>query len=81
MIESRKRKKAIQAVHDLIVEARNLAWKNFPNKELAEFLDGVEYLPALIIEEKDNTDLFEKFLKDFCINHNCLSVFYRYENR
>jgi len=48
MIESKKQKKAIQAIQDLIIEARNLAYQNFPNKDLAEFLDGVEYLPALI---------------------------------
>jgi len=48
---------------------------------LAEFLDGIEYFPALIVEEKDNTELFEKFLKDFCICHNCISIINRYESR
>ncbi len=81
MVENRKQKKAIQAIQDLIIEARNLAHKNSPAKELAEFLDGVEYLPALIIEEKDNTDLFEKFLKDFCTCNNCMNVVNRYESR
>jgi len=81
MIESKKQKKAIQATQDLIIEARNLAYQNFPNKDLAEFLDGVEYFPALIVEEKDNTELFEIFLKDFCIRHNCMSILNRYENR
>ena len=81
MIEDRKQKKAIQAIQDLIIEARSLAYQNFPNKKLAEFLDGIEYLPALIIEEKDNTDLFERFLKDFCVCNNCLNVINRYESR
>jgi hypothetical protein len=81
MIEGRKQKKAIQAVQDLIIEARNLSYQNNLCKDLAEFLDGVEYFPALIVEETDNTGLFEKSLKEFCISNNCMNVLNRYESR
>ena len=81
MIESKKQKKAIQAIQDLIIEVRNLAYQNYPSKDLAEFLDGVEYLPALIVEENDRTELFEIFLTDLCVRNNCMSVVNRYESR
>ena len=81
MIESKKQKKAIQAIQDMIIEARSLAYQNFPNKDLSEFLDEIEYFPALIVEEKDNTELLEKSLKDFCIRHNCMNILNRYESR
>ncbi len=50
MIERNKNKKALQAIQDLIIEARSKAYQNIESKDLAEFLDGLEYLPALVIE-------------------------------
>jgi hypothetical protein len=33
---------------------------------IAEFLDKVEYFPALMPEEKDRMDFFEKYLIEVC---------------
>ncbi|WP_224994346.1 hypothetical protein [Cesiribacter sp. SM1] len=81
MIEERKLNKAIQAIQDLIIEARKLAYQEIPGKELAEFLDGLEYLPALIVEGGDSTNLFESYLEEFCNRNNCLSVLNKYKIR
>lgn len=81
MIESNKQKKAIQAIQDLIIEARSLAYNKADHLRLAEFLDSIEYLPGLIIEEKDNTGLFEQYLNDLCSENNCMNVVNRYNTR
>lgn len=81
MIENQKQKKAIQAIQDLIVKARNFSCQNMSYERLAEFLDDLEYLPSLIVEDKDNTTLFEDYLRDICDRNCCMDVFIRYEKR
>lgn len=81
MIAENKLKKALQAIQDLIIEARILAYENISNKDIAEFLDSIEYLPALIIEEKDRTQLFENYLYSIFNTHNCLNVIKKYRRR
>ena len=80
MIKEDKNKKALKAIQDLIIEAGTMAYKNVSSKDLAEFLDDLEYLPALIIEG-DNTELFENYLKEFCSKRNCIHVLNRYKMR
>lgn len=81
MIENQKQRKAIQAIQELIVKARNYSYQNMPYERLAVFLDDLEYLPSLIVEDKDNTILFEDNLRDICDRNCCMDVFIRYEKR
>ena len=81
MIESGKQIKAIQAIQDLIIEARSLAYNKTEHIHLAEFLDSIEYLPGLIVEEKDNTALFEQYLNNLYSENNCMNVVNRYNKR
>lgn len=79
MIATNKHSKAIQAVQDLIIEARSLAYQKIPGEKLAEFLDGVEYLPALFLEKEDRTELFENYLEEFCNRYNCSGILNKYK--
>ena len=54
---------AIKVIEQLISLARFYSLKERNSRELAEFLDGVSYLPQLLIDEKERT---EDFLK--CLN-------------
>lgn len=78
MIKEEKLSKSLSALQDLIIRARNLAYQNHPSKKLAELLDGIEYLPALIIEEEDQTELFEHFLEELCIQYNFPEILNKY---
>jgi hypothetical protein len=71
--------KAILAIQDLIIRARNLAYQNHSHKDLAEFLDALEYLPGLMLENMDNSDLFEKFLEDLCSRYNYPEIINKYK--
>jgi hypothetical protein len=58
-------KKALKAVHDLICHGKKLVFDGAAGQTLAKFLDDLEYLPALMLEKSDRTDIFEDFLKKF----------------
>lgn len=78
MIAEIKRKKAIKAIHSLIIEARSLGYKSASSKDIADFLDGIEYLPTLMLEERDTTLIFEEHLKLFCFQYGCFHVINEY---
>lgn len=80
MIHKEKEAKALQAIQDLLIEARGLAYENVPSHILAELLDGIEYLPALLIEEKDDTLFFEEFLENLCIRNNFRFIIDKYKS-
>ena len=81
MIDKNKNNKALQAIQDLIIEARSKAYQNIESKDLGDFLDGLEYLPALVIEDGDNTELFENYLEELCKRNDCINVLNRYKTR
>ena len=76
MIHIDKQSKAMEAIHDLIIMARMLTQNN-PDK-LFDFLDRLEYLPALILEERENTAFFEQFLQELCEQYDCQHIFNKY---
>lgn len=79
MVQPEKLNSAILAIQDLVIRARNFAYQNYPHEQLAAFLDGIEYLPALILEKENRTDLFESFLEDLCSHYDVPEVFNRYK--
>ncbi len=81
MIENNKNNKAIQAIQDLIIEARSMASHNVASNDLVEFLDHLEYFPALVVEDNDRTEMFEDYLREVCRNNDCIHVFNRYKMR
>lgn len=72
MIATHKQKKAIQAIHDLMIEARVFAAEERSHEQLFRFFDHLEYLPALMLEEKDQTIFFEEYLEGICLEFNCM---------
>lgn len=80
MIQPEKLNSAILAIQDLIIRARSFAYQNYPNEKLAEFLDGIEYLPGLILEKEDRTDSFEQYLEGLCNDYGIPEVFNKYVN-
>ena len=78
MVKQEKLNSAILAIQDLIIHARSFAYQNYSHEKLADILDGIEYLPALILEKDDKTDLFEDFLKELCTRYDVLEVFNKY---
>ncbi|OQP47722.1 hypothetical protein [Niastella populi] len=79
MIKVEKEKKALKAIHDLICHGRKLAYEGTASKILAEFMDDLEYLPALMLQESDTTDLFEEYLKGTCKQFDCDYIATLYE--
>jgi len=79
MLKQEKLNSAILAIQDLVIRARNFAYQNYPNEKLAEFLDDIEYLPGLILEEEDRTELFEDYLEELCTQHGFSEVFTKYK--
>ena len=67
------------AIQDLIIQARNLAYQKYPSEKMAELLDEIEYLPALILEETDRTDFFEFYLEGICTEYGFSDVWSRYK--
>ena len=51
---------AVQAIHDLNVTARVWAYEGRPHAEIAELLDGIDYLTSLYLDSRgaDETDIF-----------------------
>ncbi len=78
MIDSNKLHSAIKAIQDLIIEARNLAYLNQPTEKIADLLDGVEYLPGLILLQEDKTEWFESYLEEICTKYNYPGIMIRY---
>jgi len=78
MVKEEKLNSAILAIQDLIIWARNLAYQKHPSEALAELLDEIEYLPALILEKEDRTDIFESYLKAICTEYGFPDVWNRY---
>jgi hypothetical protein len=79
MIKAEKERRALKAIHDLICHGRKLAYEGTTSKVLAEFMDNLEYLPALMLQESDTTDIFEEYLKGTCERYNCSYIAAAYE--
>ncbi len=78
MIQFENDKVAIKAIHDLLIKARYISYSSNDEK-LISFLDKLEYLPALILEERDNTDLFTDCLTDICNYYGYLDILEKFE--
>jgi len=81
MVDDKKLGDAILAIHDLIIRARIMAFEKVSNEVMFDFLDELEYLPALILENKrENTKRFEEYLEFICNRYNCPGILIKYKN-
>lgn len=79
MVSKEKEKIALKAIHNLLVQARWFSGSKHPHKKLFDFLDGVEYLPALMLQKENQTVHFESYLKGICKEHDCMWVWTHYQ--
>lgn len=70
--------KAIKAIHSLIIEVRIMVGNKEDNEQIFNILDELEYLPALLLENKDNTEVFNSYLKGICETYNLNHIYKRY---
>ena len=77
MVQREKTQKAILAIHNLIIRARMLVF-DFSKEQMFELLDEIEYLPALILIEENETILFENYLKNVCEKYKFTDILRRY---
>lgn len=63
MIKKEKHGGALLAINSILVLSRSLAYEGKSN-DLATILDIAEYLPMLILEPDDRTDVFREQLVD-----------------
>lgn len=80
MLVESKQIKGLKAIHDLLIIGRRLAFEGFKNDKIASFFDEIEYLPALILEQSDQTLMFEECLKAICEKYSCMDIIERYYN-
>lgn len=80
MIQDDKQNKAIKAIQDLIIQARIVAFNEhpYPDTPLLNFLNELEYLPALMLEETDQTFFFEDSLEEICQTYDCGYILNKY---
>ena len=63
MIISGKNRIALEALHQLIIRVKVRTGYKEPYEETFNLLDEIEYLPVLMLDEKDRTQEFEEYLK------------------
>ncbi|WON95078.1 hypothetical protein [Sphingobacterium sp. UGAL515B_05] len=81
MVDEKKLRDAILAIHDLIIRARLMAFEKVSNEVMFDFLDDLEYLPALILEDKrENTKRFEEYLESICNRYDYPGILIKYKN-
>ncbi|MEM1359275.1 MAG: hypothetical protein AAGF89_13790 [Bacteroidota bacterium] len=64
----------MKAIHSLIIELRRMTYHGVAgSNETIEFLDKLEYLQALIIEDEDHSSFFDSYLEGLCEKFNLSS--------
>ena len=71
----------LQALHNLLIYGKKLAFEGLKGKDLIEYFDYLEYLPYLMMAEEDKTDEFESYLKMICDKYNCLFIWNKFINK
>lgn len=79
MIKEEKLNKSIEVIHDLIIKTKIKAVNNESHEEIYNFLDDIEYLPQLILDEKDMTTIFKDELEKICEKYNFSSLLNKWE--
>lgn len=80
MINPIKEKKAIVVIHDLLIQLKIMSVNNKPHLEMYNFIDKLEYLPQLIIDDEDRTLIFDQCIEKLCEDHNLPLIIHRYKN-
>jgi hypothetical protein len=74
MIRDTKQKQALHAINAVLVQARTMAHERADYKDLAYVLDVAEYLPMLMLEERDATSDFRENLAGLAGKHQVFNL-------
>jgi hypothetical protein len=72
--------KALQALHRLLIQGRIMAFEGISSEQLAWFFDDIEYLPALMLEERNADERFSDYLEGTCRKFDCNHIFAQYRS-
>ncbi len=69
MIATDKERDAVAAMHAVLVTLRTMAHEKADHELMAKALDMAEYLPCLMLEDEDNTEIFHGTLQGLATLH------------
>lgn len=78
MINPLKFTRALEAIHGLIIESRIYVGEKKSYDSIFEFIDELEYLPTLILQDKDLTNEFNDYLLFICEKYKIMRIYNKY---
>jgi hypothetical protein len=80
MIDISKNRKAIEAIHNLLIELKIQIGNDSSKIDLMDLIDEIEYLPALMLQENtDTTQTFNDYLLSICEKYGYLRIMRKFE--
>ena len=80
MITPEKNRRAIKAIHNLMIRLKINIVQELPHRELYNLIDELEYLPILLLNKEDRTKEFEEYLKKICSQFQCMRIWEQYQD-
>ena len=80
MIPPEKNRRAIKAIHNLMIRLKINIVQELPHRELYNLIDELEYLPILLLNKEDRTKEFEEYLEKICSQFQCMRIWEQYQN-
>ena len=80
MIPPEKNRRAIKAIHNLMIRLKINIVQELPHRELYNLIDELEYLPILLLNKEDRTKEFEENLKKICSQFQCMRIWEQYQD-
>ena len=80
MITPKKNRRAIKAIHNLMIRLKINIVQELPHRELYNLIDELEYLPILLLNKEDRTQEFEEYLEKICSQFQCMRIWEQYQN-
>ena len=80
MIPPEKNRRAIKAIHNLMIRLKINIVQELPHRELYNLIDELEYLPILLLNKEDRTQEFEEYLKNIFSQLQCMLILEKYQN-
>ena len=80
MIPPEKNRRAIKAIHNLMIPLKINIVQELPHRELYNLIDELEYLPILLLNKEDRTQEFEEYLEKICSQFQCMRIWEQYQD-
>ena len=80
MIPPEKNRRAIKAIHNLMIRLKINIVQELPHRELYNLIDELEYLPISLLNKEDRTQEFEEYLKKICSQFQYMRIWEQYQD-